>query len=81
MIYGKPFFFLELQRSINKCGCQVSSFSVLVRPHVGCSWSLLWRQAGTAGRVLEKRRLWGDLIVSFQYLKRGYKKTEKFLHG
>lgn len=23
---------------------------------------------------LEKRRFWGDLIVAFQYLKRGYKK-------
>lgn len=31
---------------------------------------------------LEKRKLWEDLIVSFQYLKRGYKQEgTNFLHG
>ena len=32
---------------------------------------------------LEKRRLWGDIIVAFQYLKRVYRKKMEanFLHG
>ena len=30
---------------------------------------------------LGKRRFWGDLITTFQYLKRTYNQEEDFLHG
>ncbi|PKU46023.1 hypothetical protein llap_3685 [Limosa lapponica baueri] len=35
-------------------------------------WSLAIQKANC---ILEKRRLWGDLTVAFQYLKGAYKKS------
>lgn len=43
---------------------------------------LLQRQAKFGLLSLKKRRLWGDLLVAFQYLKRAHKKRESnSVHG